>query len=38
MTETWCAMLNVLILSIVAGANGVLIQQVLNRGASAKKR
>ena len=25
MTETWCALLNVLILSIVAGANGVLI-------------
>lgn len=25
MTESWCGLLNVLILSIVAGANGVLI-------------
>jgi hypothetical protein len=28
MTETWCALLNALILSIVAGANGVLIARV----------
>lgn len=27
MTETWCALLNVLILSIVAGANGVLLHR-----------
>lgn len=28
MTETWCALLNVLILTIVAGANGVIINKV----------
>lgn len=27
MTETWCGLLNFLILSIVAGANGVLISR-----------
>lgn len=27
MSETWCAMLNVVILSIVAGANGILISR-----------
>lgn len=30
MTETWCALLNVLILSIVAGANGVLLARTRN--------
>jgi hypothetical protein len=37
MTETWCALLNVLILSLVAGLNGVLIHRsggLFNRRSS----
>lgn len=38
MTETWCATLNILILSIVSGANAVLISRTRGLPAATNRR